>query len=101
MSARPLFHRKITLLHRRELELAIAELKIWEVPKSEHYPSGVKFSVFLVSETTGEVIIGIDNHRPKGPHLHRGKKETPYEFTTSAQLIEDFWALVEREGFEI
>jgi len=40
---------------------------------SEKYPAGRKFSLFLVAQ--GEVLVGLDNHKPKGPHLHLGKDE--------------------------
>lgn len=54
---------------------AVVEIKIWDVPKSKDYPSGRKFSLFLVAE--GEVVVGFDNHKPKGPHLHLGNRELP------------------------
>ena len=77
--------------------LGVAELKIWSVPPSTAFPTGRKFSLFLVAD--GKVIAGFDNHAPKGPHAHIGDMELPYRLTTFEQLIEDFWALVRKAGF--
>ncbi len=65
------------------------------------YPEGIKFSLFLVSRSTSKVIFGIDNHRPKGPHLHTGEKESKYEFRGVDHLVEEFWDRVRKEGFEL
>jgi hypothetical protein len=48
----------------------------------------------------GEVVIGIDNHKPKGPHLHLGNKELPYTYQDEEILLIDFWDLVRKAGFE-
>ena len=89
-SAAPLCQ-QITLIHRSGEYAAIAELKVWDVGESTHYPEGIKFSLFLVQPESGEIILGIDNHKPKGPHLHMDGREQPYSFKTIDQLIEDFW----------
>ena len=101
MSARELFHRKVTLGHQCTEELAVAELKVWKVPVSKDYPDGIKFSLFLVSRALGKVLIGIDNHKPKGPHLHRHEVEVDYDFKDIKGLIEDFWEMVQEEGFKL
>ena len=80
-------------------EIAIAELKVWKVPKSQHYEIGKKFSLFLVLR--GRVIVGIDNHKPKGPHLHLGGEEVAYRYLDDDQLLKDFWDLVRKAGFEL
>ena len=98
MKAEPFLREKRILVHRSSGELAIAELKIWRVPKSKEYPRGVKFSLFLVSN--GQVLVGIDNHRPKGPHLHLGGQELPYLFQNEQDLVSDFWDLARKAGFE-
>ncbi|HXQ22033.1 MAG TPA: DUF6516 family protein, partial [Candidatus Acidoferrales bacterium] len=76
----------------------VVELKVWEVPRSEKYPAGRKFSLFPVAQ--GGVLVGVDNHKPKGPHLHVGKEERPFHYTDDNQLLNDFWALVRKAGFE-
>jgi hypothetical protein len=99
MKAEPLFREKRLVLNRTSGELATVELKIWKVPKSTDYPAARKYSLFLVSN--GEVVVGIDNHKPKGPHLHLGNKELSYEYLGDGKLMGDFWDLVRKAGFEI
>lgn len=89
------------MLHEKRLveggSIGVAELKVWEVPRTGEYPAGRKFRLFFVVE--GNVVVGLDNHKPKGPHLHLEGQEVPYAFTTIEQLIEDFWDLVRKAGF--
>lgn len=99
MKAQIRFQQKLTLIHEKTDEVAIAGLKIVEIPKSKYYPEGLKYSLFLVYKNTGQVIIGFDNHKPKGPHLHYKENEVSYEFKNMEQLVEDFWELVKKEGF--
>ena len=72
----------------RTVDTAIAELKIWNVPKSKDFPSGRKFSLFLVCR--GEVIVGMDNHKPKKHHYHINEKEFDYDFEDIDKLFDDF-----------
>ncbi len=92
-----MFHEKRWVKSIHHETLAVAELKIWSVPRSKDYSSGRKFSLFLVYE--GDVAIGIDNHKPKGPHLHLGNKEIPYAFENEESLLKDFWDLVRKAGY--
>jgi hypothetical protein len=96
--AEPIFREKRMLLNRATGDVAVAELKIWNVPRSRDYPRGRKFSLFLVAG--GGVVVGIDNHKPKGPHLHLGSRELPYLFRDEASLVADFWDLARKAGFE-
>lgn len=89
LRAEIIFKEKRVVLHKATAQLAIAEIRVWKIPRSVHYPDGRKFSLFLV--LAGKVIVGIDNHRPKGPHLHRSNDESVYEYTDDKALIEDFW----------
>lgn len=86
------------LLNRLTGEVAVAELKVWSVPRSKDYPQGRKCSLFLV--VGGEVVVGIDNHKPKGPHLHLGDRELPYHYRDERSLLADFWDLARKAGFE-
>lgn len=79
-------------------QLGIAEIKVWEVPCSKHYPEGRKFSLFFTVD--GEVRVGIDNHKPKGPHLHHRGREQPLSALDEDELLVTFWKLVRQEGFE-
>ena len=45
------------------------------------------------------MIVGFDNHKPKGHHMHIGTKEELYAFKDVDSLIEDFWNKVIQEGF--
>jgi len=77
----------------------VAELKVWKVSKSGDFPEGIKYSLFLVNVATKKVLIGFDNHRPKGHHKHLYDSEEIYLFQDTDKLIEDFWSLVQAEGF--
>lgn len=94
------FHQKVDLYHSVTNEDAVAELKVFEVPVCVYYPEGLKFSLFLVFKNSGNLIVGIDNHRPKGPHLHIGSKESIYIFRNLDELLDDFWDLVKKKGFK-
>ncbi|MBI4042492.1 MAG: hypothetical protein HY391_03340 [Deltaproteobacteria bacterium] len=93
------YHQKVKLIHSRNATVAVAELKIFEVPRNSDYPEGLKYSLFLVLQGNGEGLVGFDNHKPKGPHLHLRRKEKTYQFRGTDALIEDFWDLVRKEGF--
>jgi hypothetical protein len=92
------FREKRVVIQAVSGELAIAELKIWEVQKSRDYPESIKFSLFLV-DGEGRVLVGLDNHKPKGPHLHLGERELPYTYQGEGQLRADFWDLARKAGY--
>jgi hypothetical protein len=77
--------------------VGVAAIEVWEVARSNDYPTGRKYRLFLV--VAGSVLVGFDNHKPKGPHLHMEGKQVPYRFTTIEQLVGDFWDLVRKAGF--
>lgn len=82
----------IRVLHEkvRTADGLVVELKVWKVPKSEHFPEGVKYSFFAVR--SGRVLVGYDNHRPKGHHRHFMGGEEPYSFEGFDKLRSDFKA---------
>jgi hypothetical protein len=45
-------------------------------------------------------LIGFDNHKPKGPHLHIRNLEVGYIFRGFDELKNDIKAMIEKEGFE-
>jgi hypothetical protein len=47
----------------------------------------------------GVVVVGFDNHKPKGPHLHVAGNQVAYAFTTVEQIVDDFWDLVRKAGY--
>jgi hypothetical protein len=71
------------------------EMKIWEVPKIERYPQGYKYSLFAIYNAV--VLVGYDNHHPKGHHRHLAGQELPYRFTTLEILRNDFKADLESQ----
>ena len=55
---------------------------------SQYFPEGVKYSFFAVQ--AGLVLVGYDNHRPKGHHRHFLGKEESYVFSDFDELGSDF-----------
>ena len=56
--------------------------------RSVQYPEGFKYSFFAVRN--GVVLVGYDNHTPKGHHRHVGATEEAYEFAGLDKLRADF-----------
>lgn len=73
---------------------AILQMKIWKVPESVP-PTTHGFKYRLVYVYNGQRIVGFDNERGKGDHMHLNGQEFPYEFTSLEQLIEDFISKVD------
>jgi hypothetical protein len=73
----------------------VVELSIFEVGKSAQYPDGIKYGLVCKDLKDGGLVL-MDNHHPKGPHLHLDEVETPYEYVSDEKLIEDFESLVLR-----
>jgi hypothetical protein len=71
----------------------VLELSIHEVGKSKSYPDGIKYGLICIDVKTGKKVL-MDNHHPKGPHIHINDTETDYEYTSDDKLIEDFEKLV-------
>ena len=76
-------------------EGGIIELVVWRVP-SPVPPCTHGYKYRLVYVVDGRRLVGFDNERGKGDHYHIGNHEHPYRFSTPAQLIEDFFAEVDR-----
>ena len=73
----------------------IIELVVWRLaipipPCIHHYKYR---AVFIVN---GERVIGFDNERGKGDHIHCHGNEQPYQFTSIDQLIDDLITEVEQ-----
>ena len=64
------------------------EFTVWQVTRSAQYPEGFKYSFFAVRN--GVVVVGYDNHTPKGHHRHFGGMEEAYEFAGLDKLRADF-----------
>lgn len=74
----------------------VMELTIYEVGVSKAYPDGIKYGLICKDLKSGHFVL-MDNHHPKGPHIHIGKREIPYEYINDEKLIIDFQSLVFRE----
>ncbi len=85
------------LLHERRVvaEDAFVELVVWQVPSP--VPGSVHaFKYRLAYVVNGVCVLRYDNEASKGDHRHLGEEQTPYAFTTPAQLLADFWNDVDR-----
>ena len=67
----------------------ILEQTIYAVHDLKRYPDGVKYSLIFIDVNTGDRVL-MDNHHPKGHHVHLGKKQIEYIFKDETKLIEDF-----------
>jgi hypothetical protein len=74
----------------------VVELAIHEVGKSSKYPDGIKYGLICKDLKTGTYVL-MDNHHPKGPHVHINSREFGYDYRGDDKLIEDFETLVFRE----
>jgi len=91
MKARLRFYTKSKLRNRYVLELSI-----FEVGKSDRYSDGVKYGLICKDLKTGRVVL-LDNHHPKGHHVHVNDREFEYEYVDDETLIRDFESLVLKE----
>ena len=71
----------------------LIEMSFYEVNEKKRYPHGVKYGLICLDTKTGNKVL-MDNHHPKGDHIHLDKKEISYYFSTPEKLIEDFKKLV-------
>lgn len=71
----------------------VLEMKIHKVAKSARYPDGVKYGLILTDHKTGKYLL-MDNHHPKGPHIHLNDQEIPYRYIDEDKLIKDFKEMV-------
>lgn len=92
------------------------KLEAWQVEVSAQVPHGIRYSLTL-HEPYGKRILGYDNaHAVKPPkkfkyagrilaydhkHRHVSDKGVPYEFKDAQQLINDFFADVDRVLLEV
>jgi hypothetical protein len=89
-------HEKFTVRRRY-----VVEVTVHEVSRTPRYRDGLKWGLICVDRVTGKRVL-MDNHHPKGPHIHVDDDELPYEFTNLDQLVHDFRRLVtEHLGVQI
>lgn len=79
----------------------VLEMEIHKVERSTRYPEGIKYGLILTDLRSGKRIL-MDNHHPKGPHVHLNEEEISYEYVDEEKLVNDFRALVlENMGVKI
>ena len=66
--------------------------QIWVVD-DRRYSHGVKYSLIFVDTKTGRKVL-LDNHHPKGPHVHLDDAEFLYDYRSEKQLVLDFRSFV-------
>jgi hypothetical protein len=74
---------------------AIRDEVVWRVP-SPVPPSGHAYKYRLAYIVDRVRIIGYDNERGKGDHVHRDGGEYPYTFRGPAEVVADFRAEIEK-----
>ena len=72
----------------------IIELVVWRIP-THVPPSPHPFKYQAAYIVAGARVVGFENERGKGDHMHVDGKELPYTFTTVDRLVEDFIAAVD------
>ena len=73
---------------------AIRQVIIWLLPRPVP-PSQHRFKYRMVFIRDGQRILGFDNERGKGDHIHTLKGEWPYVFRALEQLLSDFDEAIE------
>lgn len=74
----------------------VVVLSIYDVGKSSKYPDGIKYGLICKDLKTGDYVL-LDNHHPKGPHMHINDLEFSYKYINDDQLIADFEMMVLKE----
>lgn len=73
----------------------IIEAVIWQLPQpSADRPHGLKYRLYC--GRGGECIVRYDNETGKGDHIHYGKLEKMYNFSSAQRLVQDFYTDVEQ-----
>lgn len=85
----------ITQYKNVESDGSIVQMVIWKVPTPVP-PTTHGFKYRLVYVQGGQRVVGFDNERGKGDHVHLDGEESPYVFTSIDRLIEDFITEVEK-----
>lgn len=79
----------------------LIEISVHQVPRSASYKDSLKWGLICFDRISGKKVL-MDNHHPKGPHIHIDADELPYEFSGLDKLISDFRQLItEHMGVQI
>jgi len=91
---------KATLIADRKRKLpdgSVIQRVIWQVP-TPVTPCTHHFKYRLVYIRNGVRVVGFDNERGKGDHMHLDGQEQPYTFTNIRQLVADFYREIKKRG---
>ena len=76
-------------------EIAFAEIVIWQLPApldgSTH-----DFKYRLAYVINNQCVLHYDNEAGKGNHAHINGQEVSYNFVSTEQLVDDFFAQIKR-----
>ncbi|GFO62898.1 DUF6516 family protein [Geomonas paludis] len=73
----------------------VVEAVIWQLPQpTAERPHGLKYRLYCGH--SGKCIVRYDNETGKGDHVHYGRHEKGYCFSSLQRLIQDFYNDVER-----
>lgn len=79
----------------------LIEISVHKVTRSQQYKDGLKWGLICIDQISKKRVL-MDNHHPKGPHIHIDATEVPYEFASLDQLVIDFRRiLTEHLGVQI
>ena len=67
----------------------ILELSIHRIKGDDRYPDKIKYSLMFMEIKTGRRVL-MDNHHPKGHHLHLDDTELKYNYVDNDSLVGDF-----------
>lgn len=67
----------------------VVELVIYEVENIKKYPDKIKYGLICKDLKTGQFVL-MDNHFPKGHHIHICQEEKPYVYINNETLVDDF-----------
>ena len=67
----------------------VLEMKIHRIEETPQYKDGLKYRLILVDLKTNHRVL-MDNHHPKGDHIHLDDTEFQYDFINEERLIQDF-----------
>jgi len=91
---------KATLIDQTKQRLpdgGLIERVVWQVPTPVP-PTTHGFKYRLVYIRDGVRVVGFDNERGKGDHMHLDGQEVPYTFTSLEQLPADFARELKQRG---
>ena len=76
-------------------ETAFAEIVIWQLPAPLD-GSAHDYKYRLAYVVNDQCVLRYDNEAGKGNHVHINQQEISYNFVSTEQLVDDFFAQIKR-----